>query len=138
MVRIISGIIVYRITQLKRKEIGDERKSTIRIFNPLTIWTENEFIENVLSGKLVSDLHTIDELWSKDFSAMIIEDSKTEKLIKLIGRKDGTMYIDFQYGVLRYKYVDAKWKEINNKDYCLSNAERNKKKWRLIKAYNRK
>ena len=130
--------LIYRITRLKRKEIDDERKSTIRIFNPLTVWTEDEFIENVLSGKLVSDLHTIDELWSKEFSAMVIEDTETGKLIKFIGRTDGTMYINFEYGVLCYKYVDAKLIEKNYKDYCLSNDERYKKKWRLIKAYYRK
>lgn len=58
---------------------------------------------------------------------MIIEDTEMGKLIKLTGIKDGTMYRNFEYGVLRYKYVDAKLIEKSYKDYPLSNGERYKK-----------
>ncbi len=130
--------LIYRITQLRRKEIDDERKSTIRMFNPLTVWTEDEFVENVLSGKLASNLHTVDELWNKDYSAMVIEDAEKGNWIKLTSKKDGTMYRAFDFDVLLYKYVDGNLIEKNNKNYHLSNDERYKRKWKLIKAYHKR
>lgn len=129
---------IYRIDQLRRKEIDDKKQSTIRLFNPLTIWTEDEFIDNVLSGNLASNLHTVDELWNKDYSAMIIEDTETGKRIKLISKKDGTMYRALDNGVLFYRYVDNTLKETKNKDYPLKRDEEHKKKWKLIKPYYRK
>lgn len=130
--------LIYRINQLRRKEIDDKKQSTIRLFNPLTIWTEDEFIGNVLSGNLASSLHTVDELWNKDYSAMIIEDTETGKRIKITGKKDGTMYRTFDFDVLLYKYVDDNLKETINKGYHLNKDEEHKKKWKLIKPYYRK
>ena len=63
---------IYRINELKRKEIDDKLKSTIRIFNPISIYTEEEFLNAVkevdntlLTIKFDDEIDTLYKLWKK-------------------------------------------------------------------------
>lgn len=129
--------LIYRITKLGRKEIDDDKKSTIRTFHAINIWTEDEFIKNASVKRPNNEPKTIGELWKTTYYAMVVEDTEKMIRIKIRGRKDGTIYRDYQYNNIEYKYVDERCIETSTTKYHLSKENENKRKWRLVKSYPR-
>lgn len=145
----VKGGIIYRVDELRRKEIDDEKKSTIRLFKPIGTYTEDQFVEGIIncgeefksSRFKTFGLSSIHELWDKRYSVMIVTDGKKE--IKITGTKDGSMFCDLDFGAVIYNYVDwypgaNSFQTRNETNYRMKNEESYAKKWKLLKAYYRK
>jgi len=136
--------LIYQIQRLERKIIDGVYKSTIRLFSPVEIFNENEFFEYI--KKFENDTNddgkpcSIEELWKPNFSCMVVENVLTGKQLLIRGKRDGTIYRNFQYDCILYKYVNfvkLTYKINGNNEYPLSREEEKSKKWILLKGYFR-
>lgn len=156
-VQVKSGMI-YRINELLRHESSTDLKSTIRYFTPTEKYTEAEFItaiknntigRNINTPKtnntIISSINTpktinntpktIKELWSKDYSSMVIENSESGERIRIFRNQYNDIYRDYdKYGCIQYRYVDGD----SGKEYSLSYEKEEKPIWIFIRANKRK
>ena len=149
-IQVKSGLI-YRVKELKRKQINSEYLSTIRYFTPSEVYTEEEFINAIKSGKLTvsgkwyeekkqqtsdseTELKSINELWKPNYISLIIQDiTDPEKRIIMVNTNgNGGLYRN-RYGCIKYKYISAYAKNIYDRpEYPLSHMEENERKWKYI------
>ncbi|MCR4698520.1 MAG: hypothetical protein K5762_04045 [Bacilli bacterium] len=78
----VRGNKIYRVDELKRKEINNPLQSTIRYFNSSISYSIEEFIQGVITGQFLKEnnvsLHSIKDLWDKSYSMMIVNDQKKQ------------------------------------------------------------
>lgn len=139
----VKGGIIYKVTKLYRKEIEGEKKSTIRYFYPDAIFTEEEFIQALRTNDerlfvLEKKIDSIYNLWDKECSRMVFENTETGKQIIIYG-KNGEMNEDFATGCITYQFVyfDYKthWYSIKSqKFYNLGHSDAHKKVWKVLSA----
>ena len=162
-VQVKSGMI-YRISELLRHESSTDLKSTIRYFTPTEKYTEDEFISAIKNNTIGSSINTpktinntpkaikntpkaikntpktIKELWSKDYSSMVIENIENGDQIQIYRGPDNEIYRSYDNGCIQYEYVDGLFRSfgINNKRYSLSHKDEKRSIWILVRANNRK
>ncbi|MCR5689423.1 MAG: hypothetical protein K6G71_04160 [Clostridiales bacterium] len=135
-----SGMI-YRISELYRRETHSDLKSTIRYFKPEQILTEDQFIDFIRSeNPRKVKLQTLSEIWKPQYKWIVVLNSTTQKTIRINHDKKGNMYRSFDSGLIQYKYVTCHGKNntdpftINSsKDYSISNKDANSRIWNLLK-----
>ena len=135
-IQVKSGMI-YRVTELFRREIESDRKSTIRYFYPSEHYTEAEFISAIrgcrIPAKEAPAPKKIAELWESGFVWMVVQNVETgDKLF--INRNDkGEMFRDYQSGCIKYKYADNKYDTLlkDRYEYHLSFKKENEAIWIL-------
>lgn len=128
---------IYLVKELKRKEIDNELKSTIRLFKPREILTENDFLERIKQGSF--NLFTVYELWNPLYKSMIIKDVKEDKICIVREDKDDPNTMSRNYGFnnigrnyMKYDESKKRYVQTNNKFYDISESNANDKKWILL------
>jgi hypothetical protein len=147
---------IYRVKKLDRKEVDSELKSTIRLFRPDAIYTEEEFIEGIKEGnesfwsddykeKKSRGLHTISELWSPKFSYMIVqntlEEKKSKEFLRINRDNNDNIFRSYEWNCIQYKFVSwngKNWVVNFDKDYNLKKSDEKDKKWKLVFSSDKK
>lgn len=133
---------IYKVEKLYRKEISGEKKSTVRYFLSSLIYSEDEFVDviknrtNELFEK-TPEYDTINKLWKKHYTKMIIEKKGSNDQIIVYG-KNGEMNIDYDTGCITYqycKYIPSSGKHFikSKKFYKLSYSDEGNQLWKLVK-----
>ncbi len=137
-IQVKSGLI-YKVSELMRRESGSEFMSSIRYFVPEIIYTEQEFVEAIKNNTV--GLSSLDSLWSPGLDWIIVEDTSEHKTIMINRDKKGNMFRSFSNGFIQYKYVTCtfennqfKWYRNKDKDYSLRYNKERSKIWKLIRA----
>ena len=135
-IQVKSGMI-YRVTELLRREICGEQKSTIRYFVPKEIYTEAEFIDAIREQRISSDNEKgtpkpLNSLWNRNYMWMSVKNVESGEVICINRDHAGEMYRDFKDGLIRYVYVDRKYGQNSSKEYCLSRQKENRSIWLLV------
>lgn len=134
-IQVKSGMI-YRVTELDRREIASEFKSSIRFFKPAETFTEDSFIEHVRDNvPQAVTTKSLYELWNSKYEWMVVEDIMNHQAIWINRDNSGNMFRSFESGCIQYKYVTL-YKTgffFNSfKDYSLSNEKAWSRTWKLI------
>ena len=118
-IQVKSGSI-YRVKELLRRDSSNEHKSTIRYFEPTEIYDEEEFVDAIRYNRLGKNNYlvekdvspkTIQELWNKNYSSMILKNRETDALIRINSNGKGDIFREFSTGCIKYVYVDDKYGE---------------------------
>lgn len=146
--------LIYRVGKLYRKEIQSELQSTIRYFYTWEVYTEDQFINAVVSNginqipltkelkqvidaskELSSKTRTLYQLWDNSYRAMIIcnvfyNSGKTPIIVYKSVNGSGVQ-VDRDGNVI-YQYVTIKDNQVylnSNNRYTLKKSEALKKEW---------
>lgn len=134
---------IYRVSELHRRASSAENQSTIRYFCPSEIYTEEEFVNALRSGRVgeqeekkikQNQKHTLAELWNSRYAWMIVEDTFKRERLSINHNGYGGMFRDFKTGCIKYKYADNKYEMATTakKEYCLSHEKEKQCIWRLV------
>lgn len=117
---------IYRVTELKRRETSSGQKSTIRYFYPVEEYTEEEFVEAVRNGDLLSTQtpKPLGELWSEKYIWMRVIDIRQKELPVYI-RHNGSGEMFRRFGIIQCSN--------HSPDYPISPEEEKEKIWLLDK-----
>lgn len=151
-IQVKSGMI-YRVTELSRQDSHLQKKSTIRYFKPVEVYTEEEFIQAIRSDTFQIHDHcctaqnqTLDAnqpqllsvLWDKKYKWMIVKDVKNGDIIRINRNGEDEMFRDFSTGKIQYVYEDDKFgynfSPFKKKKYGLSDYRENQQVWILVNA----
>ena len=142
-IQIKSGIIL-RVKELLRHNSPTELKSTIRFFTPTEIYTEEEFIDAINNQTIGYDSvtpKTIQELWNKNYSWIIVKNIENNDLIRINRNHRGEIFRDYTNGCIKYVYVDDKYGDNQSseekKEYSLSHEKEKRAIWVLIDSKNK-
>lgn len=160
-IQVKSGMI-YRVTELFRRDSSIDQKSTIRYFIPTEVYTEDEFIDNIKSGAIgmscidnllpqVADElldenssneskiipKCLDEIWDKRFSWMRVRNIEEDYEIYINRDANGEMFRDYMTDCIKYTYVHSKYgyqDPKTKKEYPLSHEKEKRAIWVLVKV----
>lgn len=108
-IQVKSGMI-YRVKELFRRHSHTNYQSTIRYFVPTEVYTEEEFIK-ALKHNTIGTYEcgkTLKELWSSDYSWMIVRNIENNNAICINRNHRGEMFRDFDTDCIKYVYMDNK------------------------------
>ncbi len=140
-IQVKSGMI-YRVTELTRREICSELKSSIRVFKPSQILSEEQFIDlirtNVPQAEVFSSLY---EIWEPYYNWVVVEDTTNQNTFLINRDKKGNMFRSFDSGFIQYKYVtcytdgkNTRFTINSSKEYSLSHRKAESKIWKLVSS----
>jgi hypothetical protein len=137
-IQVKSGII-YRVKELFRRASHTNYQSTIRYFVPAEVYTEEEFIKAIKHNTIETYERgaTLKELWSSDYSWMIVRNIESGEAICINRNHKGEMFRDFSTDCIKYVYMDNKYGKFpseKKKEYPLSHEDENRSIWLLITA----
>lgn len=160
-IQVKSGMI-YRVTELFRRDSSIDQKSTIRYFIPTEVYTENEFIDKIKANtignsfvdnssiavkeKTINENSSneskiipkyLDEIWDKRFSWMRVRNVEEDYEIYINRDASGEMFRDYKTDCIKYTYANSKYgyqPPKIKKEYHLSHEKENKAIWVLVKA----
>lgn len=145
-IQVKSGLI-YRVNELLRRDSNTEQKSTIRLFVPAEIYTEEEFVDaikyNTIGAPIDSEEKpkTIQDLWNRNYSWMIIKNIENGDLIRINRNQHDEPFREFSTDCIKYVYVDDKFgynqSSEEKKEYKLSHKKEKQAIWILISAKNK-
>lgn len=141
-IQVKSGMI-YRVSELLRRDSSTEQKSTIRYFVPAETYTEKEFIEAIKKNSLHNALSeevqpkSIEELWDNNYSWMIVKNVENDDLIRVNRNHHGEIFRNYDNDCIVYVYVDDKYgcqPSARRKEYLLSHQNEKRPIWIRVDA----
>ena len=149
-IQVKSGMI-YRVSELLRRDSSTEQKSTIRYFVPTEIYTKKEFIDAIRLNTIpvISNDSAIEncvcpkvleELWDSKYLWMTVKNTENGDLICINRNHVDDMYRDFSTGCIKYVYVDDKYgyqTSARKKEYQLSHQNEKRPIWIFVTARNK-
>ena len=138
-IQVKSGAI-FRVTELLRPETSSELKSSIRMFKPSEIYTEEDF-RKMLMTKQSQTVQSLSEIWNTSLKWIVVEDTTNGNKILINRDKKGNMFRSFSSGLIQYKYVtcydrngETLFSTKSSKDYSISYKKESAQIWKLIKS----
>ena len=137
---------VYLVKELRRKEIDNELKSTIRLFSPVKIFTPQEFVQALrnLEDDFLSHEYaekkgllakSIYDLWKPGYYKMIVRDTKSDDIIAIFRDKKNPekMSRNFGFDNIGYVYMgegpNGGFYQKSEKFYDLAEWKAKEKRW---------
>lgn len=139
----VKSKMIYRVTELFRKDITKDKKSTIRYFVPTEVYSEEEFVLNIKNGSIYAErkksnqnsviTKRLDELWSSDYLWMIVRNVENGDVILVNCDHNFDIFRDYSNGCIKYTYVDNKYGCFGpRKEYWLSHYDEKRAIWELV------
>ena len=108
----------------------------------LNRYTEEEFVDAIRNGTIGVLSKTIQELWDKNYSWMIVRNIVTSDLICINRNHRDEPFRDFSNGCIQYIYMDDKFGDDTpaegKKKYNLSHENERRAIWSLVSAKSKR